>query len=161
HKGSVCKVALSRDGKTLVSGGYQDRKVRIWDIGTAKEVRSIGIDLAEVSCMRDLALSPNGKTVAVATVENLVRLLDVGTGKAISPGDGHELEGTSVGFTADGRTAVSLARDGTIRQWNAATGEELRRSDFGHFGYEALTALSPEAKVAAVGQCKGPVRKGT
>jgi RNA polymerase sigma factor (sigma-70 family) len=158
HKGYICKVALSRDGKTLVSGGYQDRSICIWDVGTVQEVRRIGIDRAELYGIYDFAVSPNGKTVAVATLQNLVRIWDVGTGKEVLPGDGPELEVAAAGLSADGKTAVSLARDGTMRQWDAATGEELRRSDWGYFGYSFLAAFSPEANVAAVGQWKGAVR---
>ena len=42
HTGWVCAVALSSDGKTVVSGS-DDRTVRVWDVGSGEEKVSGGI----------------------------------------------------------------------------------------------------------------------
>jgi WD40 repeat protein len=44
---------------------------------------------------------------------------------------GHKNWVTAVAFAPDGKRAVSLADDFTVRVWDAASGEELDRIDLG------------------------------
>ncbi len=57
---------------------------------------------------------------------------------------------TSVAFTGDGKSLLSLSRDG-VRVWDAATGEELRRFGFGtSVGQDiSVAAFSPDCSFAA------------
>src|SRR5262249_42506508 len=134
-KGSVQLFELSRDGKTMASmvrreskvvRGVTDDQICIWDVDTAKELRKIDRGRSGRDFLIGFALSPNGKTVAVAGREPLIQLWDVGTGKRIVQADAHEDRVESVGLSADGKTAVSLDPYGSIRNWDAATGEQLR-----------------------------------
>src|SRR5262249_62067002 len=43
HKGNVDAVAVSADGRTAASAGWQDHTIRLWDLATGKE--RIVIDL--------------------------------------------------------------------------------------------------------------------
>src|SRR5262249_53738448 len=148
HENHVIALTLTPDGRTLFSGG-DDRIIRVWDVATAREVRVIGPLKAQVS---GIALSPNGKVMASCSGddfwgENVIHLWDVGTGKEICLGSGHQRRVLVTGLAADGRAVVSVSNDGTIRKWDAGTGEELGHID-DSFPMEAT--LSPEARIAAV-----------
>jgi WD40 repeat protein len=168
YKGFVTGFAFSSDGKTLVSIGYEsitpsvfEGTLRVWDVATAKEMRLLAKN-TEMACPWDVALSPDGKTVASSGTDHAVRLWDVGTGKEICAAPGHGQRVTSVGLSTDGKTAVSVSGDGTIRKWDAATGEELCRFNSGCFDVSLApvlrTTLSHDAGVAAL--WKFPMKPG-
>src|SRR5262245_9885734 len=54
----VVSVCFSGDGKTLVSGSYYDRTLRVWDVATGKERLKVGLG-QDWPC--NAALSPDGK----------------------------------------------------------------------------------------------------
>ena len=75
--------------------------------------------------VRFMALSPSGRQVAVAC-ENDARtyVFDAAFGTPIAVVHGHLAPVTSLGFSPDGRILATGARDGTIREWDPATGRE-------------------------------------
>jgi WD40 repeat protein len=62
HTSSVWSLSVTADGKTVASSGYHDETARLWDLegNAAKGVLKFGKDV------RNVALSPDGKTLAVA-----------------------------------------------------------------------------------------------
>jgi len=62
HVGEVIAVAVSPDGRTLVSGG-QDGTVRLWDVPTHQQ---LGQPLRMSTWVTDVAFSPDGRAVAAA-----------------------------------------------------------------------------------------------
>jgi WD40 repeat protein len=70
HK--VSSVALSPDGKWLVSGGG-DKTIRMWDVESGKEIRRyVGHD----SVVQRLAYAPNGHTFASQGRDGIVLIWD-------------------------------------------------------------------------------------
>ena len=63
---------------------------------------------------------------------------------------GHTAAVTAVGFTPDGRRAITGSRDGTARVWDLATGLR-RRTFFGHLHPVYAVAAGPAGRLAASG----------
>ena len=70
---TVLSVAFSPDGKLLASGSYY---TRLWDVQTGIYRQELGNGVDG----KNLAFSPDGKTLMSAGGDNTVRLLDVKTG---------------------------------------------------------------------------------
>jgi len=95
-----------------------------------------------------LAVSRDGRQVAVAGHSGAIRLLDAGTGRLAGILIGHDDQVGELAFLPDGKTLASGGHDGTIRFWDAATGRALRTVTVG--GPVRAMALSPDGAVAAV-----------
>jgi hypothetical protein len=66
--------------------------------------------------IRDVAISPDGLTILIATDRDETRMWDAFIGKPIGPPIGR-VGGRLARFTADGRMAVGGAPDGRIAFW--------------------------------------------
>jgi WD40 repeat protein len=75
-----------------------------------------------------VAISPDGKRLASAR-EKYVKVWDLATGKellTLAERDGHRGRVNHVAFSADSERLASASDDGTVKLWNATTGELLQ-----------------------------------
>src|SRR5262249_8828744 len=94
----VISLAFAPDGKALLSGSM-DGKVRVWDLATRQPRLVLDGRGWHSRCM---ALSAAGKTVALATAFNVIRLWDVATGKeCFEQPTGHDAPVNAVAFSPD------------------------------------------------------------
>ena len=75
-------------------------------------------------------ISPDNKYLLTASVNRLINLWDIKTGKLIRSFTGHYGDITSVKFSYDGTLALSTAKDNTLIIWNIATGYEIQKFEF-------------------------------
>lgn len=111
HTGRVNAVAVSSDGKRLVSAG-QDKSVRIWDMQTGKELRRCDGHTASVTCV---ALFREGPFALTGSEDGTVRLWNTDDGKELWKFEGHKGTINSVAVAPNGRRGASGGADQTSR----------------------------------------------
>ncbi len=73
-----------------------------------------------------LAFAPDGTTMIVGW-DNVLRVFETVGGRERFESDAaHRGAVSAIRYTPDGRTAITAGNDGTIRQWDAASGRQLR-----------------------------------
>ena len=115
HTRDVNAVACSVDGSLVVSGG-DDGAMVLWDMAQRQRKSALPGD-----AVLSVAASSDGNRAAAGERYNKVRLTDAAGGppKLL---EGHTAGVIAVQFTADGKTLLSVAKDGNIRAWDAASG---------------------------------------
>jgi WD40 repeat protein len=119
-------VALSPDGQRVAAGGGSpDGKgvVHLWNAASGTSVWSVGDHAAEVLAV---AFAPDGKSLACASADGLIKLRDPQTGSVARTLPGHVRGGTSLAFSADGAALACGGGDGTTSLWEIRTGLRVR-----------------------------------
>lgn len=139
------QLAFSADGQRLfIVGGHYKRGglLAAWDLKSGQ--RLAFDDARQDDILAGVALSLDGKSIAAAGYDHVLRVWDVATGKLRFRRLAHKLEGLTVAFNNRGNLLASAGWDQTIKIWNAATGEELG-SLHGNRGIVRQVAFSPQA----------------
>lgn len=134
-------VAFASDGRTMAFGSTN---LVVLDMLAAKPRPVPGYN-GKITC---LALTADGKTLAVGTEDRKVKVLDAATGKVWSTLEGHTLAVTAVAFAPDGRHVATGSKDDSVRLWDGATGQEVAVVTKHPGGITAL-AFSPDGKLLA------------
>jgi RNA polymerase sigma factor (sigma-70 family) len=131
--------AFDADGKVLYAVGH-DCVVRACDRATGEELRIVGRPEVRgpdgepgLGDVRTLAVSPDGKTVAVGGMggwghlTSMIDLWDAADGKRLWQAKTRDEEEvlTDLAFAPDGKTLASAS--GSVRIWDAATEKERRK----------------------------------
>jgi len=151
----VTALAFHPDGKTLISGGYQ--QALVWDLNNAKLARRIGPLAGQV---RALAFSADGRTLAVAVGvpgrSGAVTLLDFETGAATTLEETKD-EVLAVALSPDGRFLAAGGTDAVVRVWDLA--DKQPATDLkAHSDWISGLAFSPDGKLLATGSADKTVR---
>ncbi len=120
-------LTFSADGSQIITGEGRPccgGSLQRWQVEESVQPTLIrGYDLV----IRDVAISPNGKTLAVALVgSNFFWLLDMEGEEPQRTLEGHRLRVNDLEFSPDGEIIASASRDGRIGLWNVESGELLR-----------------------------------
>jgi WD40 repeat protein len=156
HADQLTSVALSPDGKLLVSGS-DDKTVRLWRFESGKELRTLR---GSATFVLSVAISADGRRVLSGSggefrnrrfspgSDRSVRLWDVETGKELLKLVGHRQPVWYVKFLPGGRGAISVS-EGEARVWDLTQGREARR--FGERCSGQGVALSPDGTFLVTG----------
>ncbi|MCL6754572.1 caspase family protein, partial [Nostoc sp. CCCryo 231-06] len=141
HEGDVYSVAISADGQTIFSGGF-DGTVRLWNLQ--------GLPLTEPlrgheDYVLSVAISADGQTIVSGGGDGTVRLWNLQGLPLTEPLRGHKNYVLSVAISADGQSIVSGGGDGTVRLWNLQ-GLPLTEPLRGHEGYVRSVAISADGQ---------------
>jgi WD40 repeat protein len=127
--------------------------VQLWDVANGKQAaRSFASHFGPINW---LALSPDGKTLAIGAASGVAQMWDVSTGQAMSSISTDASNGAV--FSPDGAVlatgVIGVDSIGPVRLWDVATGQPIGDQ----LGTGAM-AFSPDGKTLAIVSDDGPVR---
>jgi WD40 repeat protein len=145
-------IAFSSNGKHVITSDEAGRAT-IWDPQAARVVERV---CCHDDAVLGAALSPDGATAATASVDQTVRLWDLGT-KEFTELRAHRDKVWSVAFDPDGRRLVTSSEDGTALVWDAASGAKVAALR-GHAGPVYDAVFSPGGDRIATAGADATVR---
>jgi len=143
-KGRVWSVAISPDGRHVLSGGHERTPI-LWDVATGVEVRRFLGHTDDVLCV---AFLPDGRRAVSCSSDRTIRLWDVDTGKEIHRFVGHSNAVISLAVSPDGRHLLSSDYSAhELRLWDLNTREQIDRIDLGKIA-PGRGSFSPDGRHA-------------
>jgi WD40 repeat protein len=153
HRRIVSRIAISPDGKTLMSASEIDGTIEFSKVDTGEEISRLTLGHADV-----IAFSPDGRFIAVGQWGNekpdqwypVVRLLDAPTGALVLQIRAPQRKYISaLAFSPDSKTLVLARFEDAIQLWNVETGQMLRAMPTGAQRCHGLV-ISPDGKTLAM-----------
>jgi WD40 repeat protein/serine/threonine protein kinase len=137
HGKPLRSLAWSPDGKHLASAGH-DGQVRIWETNRGEEILQCPFPVefydpgrAGAKTFSILAWRPDGKQLAVAGEDDLIKIWEMPAGKEITSLQGDEApkfgaaQLFGVAWSPDGKRLASASADGHFVLWDTATWRKI------------------------------------
>jgi len=123
HRREITWIGFPRGGRRLVTVS-NDRTIRVWHVGLGWELRKIELGRVGVQALSTVAISGDGKLLALVTAYSSVSLYDLDSGRSVrtlkTPSPAWV---TSLAFTGDdGRTLCGRLHDSKTLFWNVRDG---------------------------------------
>ncbi len=149
--GWASHLSFSQDGTVLAAAGGGGI-VHLWDVETRELLRT-----AEgLGSYGALALSPDGRSIAVGGERSTVRVWSAENGALKGKTAGHEGVVQTMAYSPDGKHIAGAGEDGTVRIWSAET-FALKKTLKGHFGHVNSVEFSPDSRSLISGGKDGRV----
>lgn len=129
HDSWVRAMAFHPSAGALYSGGY-DGRVIWWETAAEAPQPQRTIE-AHNGWVRAVAVSPDGNLLATCGNDRLVKIWNTSDGTQIQEFFGHTSHVYNLVFHPTRPVVVSGDLKGVVREWDIATGEELRQLDAG------------------------------
>ncbi len=144
---------FSTDGKTLFVGDVQGR-LTYWDVKTGVQQHIVvgpdgvmrekdAIIQAHRDSITSVEVSPDGRLIATAGFDKVIKLWDRATGEEVLTILGNTEWVNDVAFSPDGKTLLSCCAGGTTKIWDVATGRHLVGYGAGRYAYTRDVGFSP------------------
>jgi WD40 repeat protein len=125
----IGNVAFSPDGKMIAAQAIN--RVGLWDVAERRQIAAFEAGAGDI--LRDLAFSPDGRTLVTGGDEGRVHLFDAQRGReerVLATFD-HDVPVRHVSFSSDGRTVAAAGNDedgevGSTRLWDASDRDTRR-----------------------------------
>jgi WD40 repeat protein len=163
----VAGVAFSPDGMRVLTGDFTEKAASVWDVGISGDAEVAKLP-AVATTYGAVAFTPDGRGLVGSSAAGSVALWDARTfstgrtlgaaaGASAAPARGPAAASGadvfSVDVSPDGRLVAAARIDGSVRVWDAETGQEAFTVDPGPtvFGGPYMdVAWSPDGDVLAV-----------
>ncbi|MBO1058052.1 MAG: hypothetical protein HEQ27_16670 [Dolichospermum sp. JUN01] len=135
-KQPIKRLAFSPDGQILATGhGDNDGGITLWDVNSGKKLKTLAghaVSASRVCCDgfgdRDqVAVSPDGKTIASSGNNDMIRLWNTQTGSFLRSFESKSHSGSAhkITFSRDGKFLVSVYWTDIVL-WEVSTGREIQ-----------------------------------
>jgi WD40 repeat protein len=151
--GGVNKIAVSADGRRMVSG-HEAGTVLFWDL---EKRAALHVERAHGWPVAGVAISHDGRRALSGSIDGDLKLWNVESGDLIRYWGGHERGAYGMAFTRDGKRAVTGSGDRTIKLWDLESGRLVRQFD-GHSQTVYAIALSDDDTRILSGSLDGTAR---
>lgn len=138
HGGPVLAVAVSRDGRTIVSGGA-DQSVRVWDAATGQQRAQMG---GHTGPIHALAFTPDDAFVVSAAADRTLRLWDVAGGRQLKQVATTGETVYAIAVHPSGQTVAAGGADRAVQLVNLLSGA-TERTLSGHGDFIHGVAYNP------------------
>jgi WD40 repeat protein/putative methionine-R-sulfoxide reductase with GAF domain len=138
------RIAWSGDAKLLASGGF-DKLVRIWDVQSGMQARSLRghADVVYAVCW-----SPDARMLASGSADGTIRIWARESGRAVRVLDCHDDKVLGLAWSPDGQIIACGANSGSVTFWDATTGRQQPNVHH-HQGAVHTVAWSPDGTLLA------------
>jgi WD40 repeat protein/tRNA A-37 threonylcarbamoyl transferase component Bud32 len=150
-KAVVSSAAFSADGALLAAA--TEREAWVWDL---RELRAPENESRPPAFACDASFSPDGRRVASADLDGVVRLWDAASGALVASWPGHPSRVMGVCFSPSGELLASVGLEGALIVRDAETGAVRHRSSYGDRAW--AIACAPDNRRFASGGYDGSVR---
>jgi len=127
HTGKVASVEFDNTGTQLVSSGYDDKSVKMWNIrATSPTGKDFLSEIFENNPIRWATISPDGrKLVSVGRGSDKTNTYDRQSSQLLFHLTGHENTVFRAAFTPDSQQLATVSADTTVKFWRLDLGMEL------------------------------------
>jgi WD40 repeat protein len=161
-------MCFSADDRTLFWEDIASRDVVVWDVAAGKELRRLGTRPTprRIIPAAALALSADGKSLAVCRWDPTIELWDLASGKQ-SVLVGEPLRSDTVGawtrpalaFSPDGKQLVCSLGGAAVRQFQVGAAKEIPAPECGHRRSVSTLGLSADGKSLCTHSPGNPARR--
>ncbi len=150
HPDAVYAVALTADGQTLATGGY-DYAIKLWNTGEGTERAHL---TANQGAIMGLAFRPDGKVLASVGYDRTAKVYETAGGTRLETFGQALKELNAVAISPDGKTLLTGGNDNRIRAYSLGPearegSNELVATVFAHEGAILRLAYSPDGRTVA------------
>ncbi len=122
HPGPISSLQITPDGQTLIAAGGRPGMfgaLTTWDLRRSARLADAR---GHADAILSAALAPDGKTLATASYDRLVKLWDVANLSELRTLKEHTDAVHAVAFSPDGASLATAAADRTAKVWDVPTG---------------------------------------
>jgi len=109
------------------------------------------------SSVSAVAVTPDGKHAISGSLDNTIRVWDIGSGEEIQTLEGHTNWVNAIAVTPDGKHVISGSMGNTLRVWYIKSGEEIQTL-VGHTNWVNAIAVTPDGKHVISGSMDNTLR---
>jgi WD40 repeat protein/serine/threonine protein kinase len=151
HRGQVCAIALSADGRRLATA-CDDHKGRLWDLAKGTQLSQ---PMTHGGPVRAIAFSPDGSIIVTAGDDGSMRRWDALSGEPLEGASDHKAPIASARFSPDGSLIATLGEGGTLRLWETSSGDAVEFAAERELRVRTFAFSADGSRLAAAGDDGG------